>query len=41
MRKGFLAAAAVGLLATGSMAACGDNSTDGDQTGSGKTPRSA
>lgn len=39
MRKGFLAAAAVGLLATGSMAACGDNSTDGDQTGSGKTPK--
>ncbi len=39
MRKGFLAAAAVGLLATGSMTACGDNSTDGDQTGSGKTPK--
>ena len=29
MRKGLFALAAVGLLATGSMAACGDNS-DGD-----------
>jgi len=30
MRKGFLALAAVGLLATGSVAACGDDSSDGD-----------
>lgn len=39
MRKGFLAAAAAGLLATGSMAACGDNSGGGDQAGSDKTPK--
>ncbi|SCE94576.1 monosaccharide ABC transporter substrate-binding protein, CUT2 family [Micromonospora matsumotoense] len=34
MRKGFLTFAAVGLLATGSMAACGDNSTSDDTGGS-------
>ncbi|SCL13136.1 monosaccharide ABC transporter substrate-binding protein, CUT2 family [Micromonospora rhizosphaerae] len=40
MRKGFLTFAAVGLLATGSMAACGDNSGSTDQAGSGgKTPK--
>jgi len=39
MRKGFLTFAAVGLLATGSMAACGDNSDGSDQAGSGKTPK--
>ncbi|MEV1142842.1 substrate-binding domain-containing protein [Micromonospora sp. NPDC049799] len=39
MRKGFLAVAAVGLLATGSMAACGDNSGGGDQAGAQKTPK--
>ncbi|MER7458139.1 substrate-binding domain-containing protein [Micromonospora sp. NPDC126480] len=40
MRKGFLAAAAAGLLATGSMAACGDNSGGGDQAGgSDKKPK--
>ncbi|PZF86997.1 sugar ABC transporter substrate-binding protein [Micromonospora deserti] len=38
MRKGLLTFAAVGLLATGSMAACGDNS-GGDQAGSDKTPK--
>lgn len=38
MRKGFLAAAAVGLLVTGSMAACGENS-GGDQAGGQKTPK--
>lgn len=36
MRKGFLAAATVGLLATGSMAACGDNS---DEEPAGNTPK--
>ncbi|WP_019869431.1 sugar ABC transporter substrate-binding protein [Salinispora oceanensis] len=36
MRKGFLAAATVGLLATGSMAACGDNS---DEESAGTTPK--
>ncbi|MFI7604077.1 sugar ABC transporter substrate-binding protein [Micromonospora sp. NPDC049366] len=39
MRKGLLTFAAVGLLATGSMAACGDNSGDGGQAGSDKTPK--
>ena len=41
MRKGFLTFAAVGLLATGSMAACGDNNSGGsNQAGSGgKTPK--
>ncbi|MFC8847012.1 MULTISPECIES: sugar ABC transporter substrate-binding protein [unclassified Micromonospora] len=40
MRKGFLTFAAVGLLATGSMAACGENSDGGDQAGSSdKTPK--
>ncbi|QGN46882.1 sugar ABC transporter substrate-binding protein [Micromonospora sp. WMMD558] len=39
MRKGFLAVAAAGLLATGSMAACGDNSDGGDQAGGQKTPK--
>ncbi|MEV4841661.1 substrate-binding domain-containing protein [Micromonospora matsumotoense] len=34
MRKGFLTFAAVGLLATGSMAACGDDSTSDDTGGS-------
>ncbi|WP_343449150.1 sugar ABC transporter substrate-binding protein [Micromonospora oryzae] len=34
MRKGFLTFAAVGLLAAGSMAACGENSDGGDQAGS-------
>ncbi|MER7269600.1 substrate-binding domain-containing protein [Micromonospora sp. WMMD712] len=34
MRKGFLTFAAVGLLAAGSMAACGENSDNGDQAGS-------
>ncbi|MDM4720747.1 substrate-binding domain-containing protein [Micromonospora sp. WMMA1363] len=38
MRKGFLAAAVVGLLATGSTAACGDSS-GGDQADSGKTAK--
>ncbi|PTA44398.1 sugar ABC transporter substrate-binding protein [Micromonospora sp. RP3T] len=33
MRKGFLTFAAVGLLATGSMAACGDNGGSSDQAG--------
>ncbi|MEU2613633.1 substrate-binding domain-containing protein [Micromonospora sp. NPDC007271] len=38
MRKGFLTFAAVGLLAAGSMAACGDN--DGsDQAGGAKKPK--
>ena len=35
MRKGLFALAAVGLLATGSMAACGDDSDSGSGTGSG------
>jgi D-xylose transport system substrate-binding protein len=34
MRKGLFALAAVGLLATGSVAACGDNSEGGTDTGS-------
>ncbi|QDY10595.1 sugar ABC transporter substrate-binding protein [Micromonospora sp. HM134] len=34
MRKGFLTFAAVGLLATGSMAACGDDSSSNDAGGS-------
>jgi D-xylose transport system substrate-binding protein len=34
MRKGLFALAAVGLLATGSVAACGDNSEGGADTGS-------
>ncbi|TDC57470.1 sugar ABC transporter substrate-binding protein [Micromonospora sp. KC207] len=34
MRKGFLTFAAVGLLATGSVAACGENSDGGNQAGS-------
>ncbi|MFE9653730.1 sugar ABC transporter substrate-binding protein [Micromonospora sp. NPDC006431] len=38
MRKGFLTFAAVGLLATGSMAACGDNGGS-DQAGSAKKPK--
>ncbi|MCZ7427306.1 substrate-binding domain-containing protein [Micromonospora sp. WMMA1949] len=33
MRKGFLTFAAVGLLATGSMAACGDNGGSSDEAG--------
>ncbi|WP_431946401.1 sugar ABC transporter substrate-binding protein, partial [Micromonospora marina] len=41
MRKGFLTFAAVGLLATGSMAACGDNGGSSDQAGgsSDKKPK--
>ncbi|MEU8297566.1 sugar ABC transporter substrate-binding protein [Micromonospora sp. NPDC048909] len=39
MRKGLLTFAAVGLLATGSMAACGDDSGGNDQAGSDKTPK--
>jgi D-xylose transport system substrate-binding protein len=35
MRKGFLALAAVGLLATGSVAACGDDSSSGGDAGAG------
>jgi D-xylose transport system substrate-binding protein len=35
MRKGLFALAAVGLLATGSVAACGDNSESGGDAGSG------
>ncbi|MFC7535328.1 sugar ABC transporter substrate-binding protein [Actinoplanes sp. GCM10030250] len=35
MRKGLFALAAVGLLAAGSMAACGDNSDSDSDTGSG------
>jgi D-xylose transport system substrate-binding protein len=35
MRKGLFALAAVGLLATGSVAACGDKSEGGTDTGSG------
>ena len=38
MRKGILTFAAVGLLATGSMAACGDNGGS-DQAGSTKKPK--
>ncbi|MEV6816117.1 substrate-binding domain-containing protein, partial [Micromonospora sp. NPDC051296] len=38
MRKGFLAVGAVGLLALGSMTACG-NESGGDQAGSDKTPK--
>ncbi|NLU77011.1 sugar ABC transporter substrate-binding protein [Micromonospora sp. HNM0581] len=38
MRKGFLAVGTVGMLALGSLTACGDNS-DGDQAGSEKTPK--
>lgn len=38
MRKG-LTFATVGLLATGSMAACGDNSGGNDQAGSEQTPK--
>ncbi|SCL19612.1 D-xylose transport system substrate-binding protein [Micromonospora nigra] len=39
MRKGFLAVGAAGLLALGSVTACGDNSGDSEQTGSDKTPK--
>ncbi|MEV5695591.1 sugar ABC transporter substrate-binding protein [Micromonospora globbae] len=39
MRKGLLTFATVGLLATGSMAACGDNSGGNDQAGSEQTPK--
>ncbi|SIQ10766.1 sugar ABC transporter substrate-binding protein [Micromonospora avicenniae] len=39
MRKGLLTFATVGLLATGSLAACGDNSGGDDQAGSGQTPK--
>ncbi|MFD0784721.1 sugar ABC transporter substrate-binding protein [Micromonospora azadirachtae] len=39
MRKGLLTLATVGLLATGSLAACGDNSGGDDQAGSGQTPK--
>jgi D-xylose transport system substrate-binding protein len=39
MRKGFLTFAAVGALAVGSMAACGDNSGGSDQAGSAKKPK--
>ncbi|MER7890392.1 sugar ABC transporter substrate-binding protein [Micromonospora sp. NPDC094482] len=39
MRKGLLTFAAVGLLATGSMAACGGDSGGNDQAGSDKTPK--
>ncbi|WBB66457.1 sugar ABC transporter substrate-binding protein [Micromonospora sp. WMMD812] len=38
MRKGLLTFAAVGLLATGSMAACGDDS-GGSEAGADKTPK--
>ncbi|GIJ80147.1 D-xylose transport system substrate-binding protein [Micromonospora phaseoli] len=38
MRKGFLAVGAVGLLALGSMTACGNDSGD-DQAGSDQTPK--
>jgi D-xylose transport system substrate-binding protein len=38
MRKGFLAVGAVGLLALGSVTACG-NESGGDQAGSEKTPK--
>ncbi|GIJ23066.1 sugar ABC transporter substrate-binding protein [Micromonospora lutea] len=38
MRKGFLAVGTVGLLALGSLTACGDDS-GGDQAGSDKTPK--
>ncbi|MFV2099928.1 sugar ABC transporter substrate-binding protein [Micromonospora sp. LOL_024] len=38
MRKGFLAVGTVGMLALGSLTACGDNS-GGDQAGSDKTPK--
>ncbi|GAB3858160.1 substrate-binding domain-containing protein [Micromonospora andamanensis] len=38
MRKGFLAVGTVGLLALGSLTACGDES-GGDQAGSDKTPK--
>ena len=37
MRKGLFALAAAGLLATGSVAACGDNSDNGSDTGSGSS----
>ena len=37
MRKGFFALAAVGLLATGSVAACGDNSDGGTDAGGSST----
>lgn len=39
MRKGLLTFATVGLLATGSMAACGDSSGGNDQAGSEQTPK--
>ncbi|RKN17801.1 sugar ABC transporter substrate-binding protein [Micromonospora musae] len=39
MRKGLLTFATVGLLATGSLAACGDDSGGNDQAGSGQTPK--
>ena len=39
MRKGFLTFAAVGLLATGSMAACGDNGGSSDEAGGGSNAK--
>ncbi|MEU6023939.1 sugar ABC transporter substrate-binding protein [Micromonospora sp. NPDC048871] len=39
MRKGFLAVGAVGVLALGSLTACGDDSGDQAGGGSGKTPK--
>ncbi|GIE86669.1 sugar ABC transporter substrate-binding protein [Actinoplanes regularis] len=39
MRKGLFALAAVGLMATGSMAACGDKSDDTATTGTGSTAK--
>ncbi|TDC29082.1 sugar ABC transporter substrate-binding protein [Micromonospora sp. 15K316] len=39
MRKGLLTIATVGLLATGGLAACGDDSGGNDQAGSGQTPK--
>ena len=41
MRKGLFSLAAVGLLATGSMAACGDDSGSGSNSGSGSGTSSA
>ena len=38
MRKGILALAAVGLLATGGLAACGDDSGNGSGRRQRKTP---
>lgn len=39
MRRGILSIAAVGLLATGSMAACGDDSGSSDQAGDANKPK--